>query len=74
MHHVVVGRPDGSTELRWAGETIALTQQELAWIVRLDEGAAANELGGADALAFCQRLATLGLLTVQTVPAIKAAE
>lgn len=74
VHHVVVGRPDGSAELRWAGDAIALSPQELAWIARLDEGATANELGGADALAFCQRLATLGLLTVQAVPAMKAAE
>jgi hypothetical protein len=74
MHHVVVPRPDGSAELRWAGESLTLSAQELAWLAQLDEGAAASELGGADALAFCQRLATLGLLTVQTVPVLRAAE
>jgi hypothetical protein len=74
VHHFVVPRPDGTAELRWAGENLTLTAQELGWITRLDEGVTARELGGADALAFCQKLASMGLLIVQAVPAMKAAE
>jgi hypothetical protein len=74
VHHFVVPLPDGSAEWRWAGGRLALTAQELAWITRLDEGASASELAHPDALAFCQRLAELGLVTVQPMPALKAAE
>jgi hypothetical protein len=74
MHHVVVPHPDGTADLRWSGESITLTAEELGWLARIDEGASARDLGGEAALAFCQRLASLGLLTVQPVSAMKAAE
>ena len=74
VHNVVVPRPDGTAELRWAGGNLTLTAQELGWVTRLDEGVTARELGGADAFAFCQKLAALGLITVQPVTAMKAAE
>jgi ribosomal protein L16 Arg81 hydroxylase len=74
VHHFVVPRPDGTAELRWAGGNIALTAEELGWIARLDEGASARDLGGAEALAFCQKLASNGLVTLQPVTAMKAAE
>jgi hypothetical protein len=75
VHHFVVPRPDGTAELRWAGDNITLSAQELQWIARIDEGATAKDLGGAEALAFCQRLASMGLLTVQPAAAgLKAAE
>ena len=41
---------------------------------RLDGGASARDLGGAEALAFCQKLASAGLVMVQPVTAMKAAE
>jgi Cupin superfamily protein len=74
VHHIVVPRPDGMAELRWSGESLTLSAQELAWLARLDEGATANELGSAEALAFCQTLATRGLLTVQKMSVLQAAE
>lgn len=74
MHHVVVPHPDGTAELRWSGESMPLTAEELGWLASIDEGAIVRDLGGADALAFCQRLAALGLATVQSVPTMKAAE
>jgi len=74
VHNVVVPLPDGTAELRWAGGSLTLSAQELGWVARLDEGVAARELGGAEALAFCQKLAALGLITVQPVAAVKAAE
>ena len=60
--------------MRWAGDSITLTAQELDWVARLDEGVSARELGGPEALAFCQKLAALGLVAVQPVAAMKAAE
>jgi hypothetical protein len=74
VHHFVMPRPDGTAELRWAGEAITLTAQEFGWIAQLDEGACPRDLGGDEALAFCQRLASYGLVTVQPVAAMKAAE
>jgi hypothetical protein len=74
VHHFVIPRPDGTAELRWAGDPIPLTAEELSWMVRLDEGASASDLGGAEALAFCQKLASYGLITVEPVTATKAAE
>ena len=74
VHHFVVPRPDRTAELRWAGGSVTLTAEEFGWIARLDEGASARDLGGAEALAFCQRLASQGLITVQPVTAMKAAE
>jgi hypothetical protein len=74
VHHFVVPRPDGTAELRWAGGNLTLTAEEFGWIARLDEGASARDLGGAEALAFCQKLASAGLITVRPVTAMKAAE
>lgn len=74
VHNVVVPLPDGRAELRWTGDAITLTAQELDWLTRLDEGVSPRELGGAEALAFCQRLASLGLISVQPLAAVKAAE
>lgn len=62
VHYFVTPRPDGGADLRWAGETVALTSEEFAWLDRLGDGAAAGDLGGAEALAFCQRLSRLGLV------------
>jgi ribosomal protein L16 Arg81 hydroxylase len=61
MHHHVAALPDGSAELRWAGGTLRLDGQGLAWLERLDEGASPAELGEG-ALEFCRRLAVAGLL------------
>jgi ribosomal protein L16 Arg81 hydroxylase len=74
LHHFVIPRPDGTAELRWAGDSIPLTAEEFDWIARLDEGASASDLGGAEALAFCQKLASWGLITIQPATATKAAE
>jgi hypothetical protein len=74
VHHFVVPRPDGSAELRWPAGSVSLSAEEFSWITRLDEGASAHELGGANALAFCQRLASAGLVVVQSMTAAKAAE
>jgi hypothetical protein len=74
VHHFVVPRPDGTAELRWAGANLTLTARELDWLTRLDEGVTVRELGDADALAFCQKLAGMGLVAVQPVTAMKAAE
>jgi ribosomal protein L16 Arg81 hydroxylase len=68
VHHFVVPRPDGRAELGWAGGNVTLSSQEFDWINRLGEGATANDLGGAEALAFCQRLANYGLITVESIP------
>jgi hypothetical protein len=74
VHHFVIPRPDGTAELCWAGGNVALSAQEFAWIAFIGEGGAtANDLGGSDALAFCQRLAALGLISIQPVGAMKAA-
>lgn len=70
VHHFVVPRPDGTAELRWAGGSITLMAEELGWIGRLAEGASARDLGAPEALAFCQKLASSGLVTVR--PAIAA--
>lgn len=74
VHHFVVPKPDGSAELRWAGGSLSLTAAELDWLAQLDAGTSARALGGAEALAFCQKLASCGLLTVQPAAALKAAE
>jgi hypothetical protein len=63
VHHVVMPHPDGTAELRWAGGNVTLSAQEFSWIARISEGATANDLGGSEALAFCQRLASDGLIT-----------
>jgi hypothetical protein len=74
VHHFVIPRPDGTAELRWAGGNVRLSAQEFGWIVRIGEGATANDVGGSEALAFCQKLASDGLIRVQPVTAMKAAE
>ncbi|MBL8571411.1 MAG: hypothetical protein JNK84_20235 [Phreatobacter sp.] len=61
VHHHVVPVGDGA-ELRWAGEAERLTSVELGWLERLSEGATPSSLGGEAALAFCRRLAKVGLL------------
>lgn len=74
VHHFVTPRPEGTAQLRWAGGNVTLSAQEFEWIARIGEGATANDLGGPEALAFCQRLASYGLVAVQPVTAMKAAE
>jgi ribosomal protein L16 Arg81 hydroxylase len=74
VHHFVLQRPDGSAELHWAGGRILLSAEELSWMTRLDEGVSTRELGGAEALTFCQRLASAGLVLVEPSAAVKAAE
>lgn len=74
VHHFVLPRPDGTAELRWAGDTVTLSAQELDWLARIGDGTTAGELGGVEALAFCQRLASYGLVTVRPAAAMKAAE
>jgi hypothetical protein len=61
VHHYVVPVGEGA-ELRWAGEAEKLTSAELGWLEKLSAGATPRSLGGAAALAFCQRLVKLGLL------------
>jgi hypothetical protein len=73
-HHFVVPRLDGSAELRWHAGSMSLSAEEFSWIAKLDEGSSAHELGGANALAFCRRLASAGLIVVQPMTAAKAAE
>jgi Cupin superfamily protein len=72
VHHFVTPRPDGSAQLRWAGGNVTLSAREFGWIVRISDGASASDLGDSEALAFCQKLASDGLITV--LPATKAAE
>lgn len=61
MHHSLVPLPGGGASLRWYGGVEKVTEAELAWLVALEEGATAAELGEG-ALAFCRRLAAAGLL------------
>jgi hypothetical protein len=75
VHNFVVPLADGRGELRYCGGQIALSAEELGWLTRLDEGVSLRELGaGEQARAFCQKLANLGLVTVQPMAAMKAAE
>jgi hypothetical protein len=60
--------------LHWAGDTIVLSAQEFGWIARIAEGVTAKSLGGPEALAFCQLLASIGLVIVQPPEVVKAAE
>jgi Cupin superfamily protein len=64
LHHFVVPTAEGA-ELRWAGEPVTLTAAELGWLEALADGASARALGGEPALAFCRRLAALGLLVAE---------
>jgi len=62
LHQVVVAE-DGTAALRWTGGVEPLSQTEIQWLAALDEGAAARELGGDEALAFVRKLYAKGLLT-----------
>ena len=61
MHHHLVPLPEGGGALRWYGGVENLSATECAWLAQLAEGATPASLGEG-ALAFCQRLAALGLL------------
>jgi hypothetical protein len=61
MHHHLVPLPEGGGALRWYGGVENLNAAECAWMAQLAEGATPASLGEG-ALAFCQRLAALGLL------------
>jgi hypothetical protein len=61
MHHHLVPLPEGGGALRWYGGVENLNATECAWLAQLAEGATPASLGEG-ALAFCQRLAALGLL------------
>lgn len=61
IHHHVIPMQTGA-ELRWSGEAETLTVEELGWLERLGTGATPASLGGEAALAFCRRLARVGLL------------
>jgi hypothetical protein len=61
MHHHLVPLPEGDGALRWYGGAENLSATECAWLAQLAEGATPASLGDG-ALAFCQRLAALGLL------------
>ena len=61
MHHHLVPLPEGGGALRWYGGVENLSATECTWLPQLAEGATPADLGEG-ALAFCQRLAALGLL------------
>lgn len=61
MHHTLVPFDQGGAALRWYGGVEKLGAQELDWLMALEDGATAAELGD-DALEFCRRLARHGLL------------
>ncbi|CAH0189553.1 cupin domain-containing protein [Roseomonas sp. CECT 9278] len=61
MHHTLVPLPAGGAALRWYGGVETLSATEFAWLVALEDGATPASLGE-DALAFCRRLARVGLL------------
>jgi ribosomal protein L16 Arg81 hydroxylase len=61
MHHHLVPLPEGGGALRWYGGVENMNATECAWLAQLAEGATPADLGEG-ALAFCQRLAALGLL------------
>ena len=61
MHHHLVPLPEVGGALRWYGGVENLNTTECAWLAQLAEGATPASLGEG-ALAFCQRLAALGLL------------
>jgi hypothetical protein len=61
MHHHLVPLPEGGGALRWYGGVENLNATECAWLTQFAEGATPADLGEG-ALAFCQRLAALGLL------------
>lgn len=61
MHHHIVPLAEGGAALRWHGGAETLSEQELAWMERLEDGASAEELGEGG-LAFLTRLAAPGLI------------
>ena len=61
MHHHIVPLPEGGAALRWQGGAETLSEQELAWMELLEDGASAEELGEGG-LQFLCRLAAPGLL------------
>ena len=61
MHHTLVPFEAGGAALRWYGGVEKLSARELDWLMGLEEGATAAELGE-DALDFCRRLARHGVL------------
>jgi hypothetical protein len=61
MHHHLVPLPEGGGALRWYGGVENLSATECTWLTQFAEGATPADLGEG-ALAFCQRLAALGLL------------
>ena len=61
MHHTLVPFEAGGAALRWYGGVEKLTARELDWLMGLEDGATAAELGE-EALDFCRRLARHGVL------------
>lgn len=61
MHHHIVPLPEGGAALRWYGGAETLSEQELAWMERLEDGVSAEELGEGG-LEFLCRLAAPGLI------------
>ena len=61
MHHALVPFEAGGAALRWYGGVEKLTARELDWLMGLEDGATAAELGE-EALDFCRRLARHGVL------------
>jgi hypothetical protein len=59
--HTLVPEADGGASLRWVGAPMALDATRAAWMERLAEGAAPEELGEG-ALDFCRKLVRGGLL------------
>ncbi|BDG75091.1 cupin domain-containing protein [Roseomonas fluvialis] len=64
MHHTLVPLPEGGAALRWYGGVETLTGAECDWLQALEDGATPEALGDG-ALAFCRRLARVGLLEVE---------
>lgn len=61
MHHHIVPLPEGGAALRWHGGAETLSEQELGWMERLEDGVSAEELGEGG-LEFLTRLAAPGLI------------
>jgi hypothetical protein len=64
MHHTLVPLPDGGAALRWYGGVETLDATGFGWLVALEDGATPASLGEG-ALAFCRRLARVGLLEIE---------
>lgn len=61
MHHHIVPLPEGGAALRWYGGAETLSDRELGWMERLEDGVSAEELGEGG-LEFLARLAAPGLV------------